>query len=130
MRRFDVIRATVRAKVLFATKTQNRELMVLIQDISYTAEDPPSGREKTGRVVYEDFVKRAKFKVVKACDDAGFWGRYLRLCDGDIIKFSIKRENHLDYLFTSLEIEGEQDCCYGINGLADIINEYNQEQAQ
>ena len=130
MATIDVLKATIRAKVLakherYENYKYNYKLVILIQEMSYTAKDTHSEGITTGKIKADDFLHKANFYYYDSLhSDKAISKRIYNLTAGDIINFSIKKNGHY-YQCLSLEVENEK-CCYN-HDLSSLVEQYGQD---
>lgn len=128
MSKKEVKQASIRAKVLSVQPNYKfrPQLIVLIQKMSYTAEDWLSGKRETGQVIFDDFTYKMEFDVINDSDSVGIniANEVSRLVYGDIINFAIEKYGGA-YHFKSLDIENENECHLSLDPL---VERYGQKE--
>ena len=125
MKRMEISKAVVRAKVINVTGGRNPTILCLVKEFSY---EEIYGR-KTGKIIFDDFSHKVSFNV----RDEDAYGiircharsEVERLVKGDIIEFSIHRIDDYTYYFSSLIVETKHRCGNGLSALESLIDIYD-----
>ena len=119
----NVLKATITAKVVSVhTLKRGVEIIVLIKDISYTKNTITSIRLKHGTIKFDNYSQKARFFISEETAACGICHDARGLEYGNIIKFTIEGIKGHEYRFTTLSIKNKEECCYGMSGIAELID--------
>ena len=125
----EIGRASVKAKVLNVCGGEYPTLLCLVKEVFYEYR----WQKKTGKIVFDDYSYKMSFLVkdvpvwVLDYNDCDAVAKAKKLVNGDIVEFTICRDDY-QYFFTSFDIiETEQKALEHLEGLEHLVNEFGKK---
>ena len=132
MKRVEISKAVVKAKVVNVTGGPFPTLLVLVKEFSYCE----IGTNKTRKVVFDDYLHKVSFSVrdaksyISHDSYCGAVGKVGALVAGDIIEFTINKDGFQHYFSSFKVVETKQKCLNDLEGLQSLVREYVKDDEE